>query len=771
VAVIWKPVQRFYDHPVLGPFRLGRRRPVRVILSRGASVALAFASVLGILAMFGRWSSVLDLLNGVAPIAWLASLFLVFLAVRHARRSHRWRASRALIMVGLVCLFGQTVRIASPFIRTAAPPGSGSGAIAAKLITLNAEQIRVPADVAANQIEAENADVIMLQEVSGASLALSRRLGRSYPYRADCFKDNPWCRLVILSRKPILTSGFHQAGWRARDDMLSFLWADVATTGGSIRLVELHLVSPGPNGRQAAQVAGLRSLLDRLKTSRTIVAGDFNMTQWSAALERTDAVLAMNRATGAVATWPDTLFGRFKAPMPFLAPDQIYTGPGLTVRSLERGPSVGAHNYPVVFAVADVPSSQRPNIASAKGNGCVAPVVRGIKCMLQWNFLMFTNARDLMVVLFFILAAVAGLLFLHPYLFYPLSLRFFKPRPVVNDPEAAAVSATLVFCAYNEERSLPDKIANLKAIRAAYPDIRFACYVDQSTDRTLELLQAEGDLIRVAAATERTGKALGMRRLAEEAQTDVMIFTDANVSLDPNCIPSLLGYFSDPTVGGVCGTLHYTNEDESPTARTSGAYWRLEESIKKLESRAGSTMGADGSIFATRRAIYPVVPSHLLDDFIVSMSVIFSGYRLVSASDVNAYERSASVSADEFRRKRRIATRAYGSHLYLWPRIKDQGAMVVYQYVSHRLLRWWGGPVLIAGLVSAILFLVMVGAWPLAALVVIVIAAMAVFGARARDRLVGPLYEIHMALAATMLGVFDALRGRRYQTWSPAQSR
>ncbi|AQR63375.1 hypothetical protein BZG35_05630 [Brevundimonas sp. LM2] len=376
-----------------------------------------------------------------------------------------------------------------------------------------------------------------------------------------------------------------------------------------------------------------------------------------------------------------------------------------------------------------------------------------------------------MTVLLLLLTSILALVFLHPYLFYPLSLKLLRRRPVNFASGAVPVSATLVFCAYQEERSLPDKIANLRAIRAVYPDLQFACYVDLCTDRTLEMLQAESDLIQVVAATERTGKALGMRRLAEQCETDVMIFTDANVILQPESVAAMLAYFADPEVGGVCGTLHYTNEDESPTARTSGAYWRLEETIKKLESASGSTMGADGSIFATRRRLYPVVPSYLLDDFIVSMSVIFAGYRLVSAGDVHAYERSATVSADEFRRKRRIAARAYASHLHLWPQVKDQGPAILYRYISHRLLRWWGGPVLAVGLVSGLLFFLSAGWWPLAVLLVLFVATMGLVGSKFTDRLLAPVYEVHVALVATMLGVFDALRGRRYQTWTPAQSR
>ena len=90
----------------------------------------------------------------------------------------------------------------------------------------------------------------------------------------------------------------------------------------------------------------------------------------------------------------------------------------------------------------------------------------------------------------------------------------------------------------------------------------------------------------------RTGKVGGMRRLVEATEAEILIFTDANVIVEPASIPRLVAYFTKPDIGTVAGTLHYTNPDDSPSAQTNSAYWRLEETIKRLESETGSTMGA-----------------------------------------------------------------------------------------------------------------------------------------------------------------------------------
>jgi len=376
-----------------------------------------------------------------------------------------------------------------------------------------------------------------------------------------------------------------------------------------------------------------------------------------------------------------------------------------------------------------------------------------------------------MAIMLLLLAMAFMALFLHPYLFYPLSLRWFREVPVRWDDSAPLPSATLMFSAYNEERALPAKIANLREIKNRYPWIEILAYSDCSSDRTLEILSAEPDLLRVVPSRERTGKATGMRRMAAEAKGEILIFTDANVLLDPAAIEPLLRYFSDPAIGGVAGALHYVNEDASATARVGGLYWRLEEALKQRESRVGSIMGADGSIFAARKAHYPEVPPHLLDDMTVSMSVTFAGLRLIHATDVPAYEKNATSSADEFRRKRRIACRSFNTHRYLWPRIRRHyGAGDIYKYVSHKLLRWFGLVPLAAALVLGAAGLIAAG-WPGLALAGAGLALVALLLGMAGMPLFRGVYQILLSIVATFLGVLDSFAGKTYQTWNPAVSR
>ncbi|MBK1720333.1 glycosyltransferase [Thiocystis violacea] len=370
------------------------------------------------------------------------------------------------------------------------------------------------------------------------------------------------------------------------------------------------------------------------------------------------------------------------------------------------------------------------------------------------------------------MAAVSFVALIYPYLIYPLLLRAFPKRPV-SLAEHAPVPAryALVFCAYNEETALPEKIANIREIKALLPDLQVVAYSDYSTDGTVALLRNASDVLTLIEGKERAGKATGMRRMVDSLDVDVIIFTDANVILEPRSARRILQYFSIPEIGCVAGTLHYSNPEASTTAQVGSLYWRLEESIKQLESATGSTMGADGSIFAARRELYPEVPPNLLDDMIVSMTPLFHGRRVVSAPDVMAFEKSATSSIDEFQRKRRIACRGYKTYLYLTPKISAMEVVDRFKFVSHKVMRWFGVVPMVLIIVFSLLSLFLMAGITATLFIVfsfIFLAyALSIFGIP----LLNAGVEIAISILASGIGIIDALRNHDYTVWKPAKSR
>ncbi len=361
---------------------------------------------------------------------------------------------------------------------------------------------------------------------------------------------------------------------------------------------------------------------------------------------------------------------------------------------------------------------------------------------------------------------------LHPFTSYPLSLwllaRRNRPPLKLGSPPT---SVALCVCAYNEAAVIEAKIQNMLALRTRVPELELLVHIDASDDATAQIAHRYDHQVHVVESQSRLGKTHGMNALVAMTSAEIVVFTDANVEFAENAVAELLAPFAHPDIGCVCGQLRYRLQTASATATIGSLYWRLEEWIKQLESETGSVMGADGAIFAIRRSLHTPPPDDLIDDMYVSLSVLLAGSRVVRAGAAIAYEPAVLRSAEEFRRKMRIACQAFNVHRTLWRRLRAMSALNVYKYVSHKLMRWitilpLGAALLSFGVGSALMLDLTGDPLRLAvetlASATTLIAILAAFGG-----LLAAICEILLAFLATGVGVLRSLFGQRFQTWEP----
>src|SRR5207249_8584999 len=112
----------------------------------------------------------------------------------------------------------------------------------------------------------------------------------------------------------------------------------------------------------------------------------------------------------------------------------------------------------------------------------------------------------------------------------------------------------------NEAAVIADKIEDLLRLReGAGGDLDILIYVDGATDGTASILEPYRDCIRVVVESDRRGKTHGMNVLVAQTRASIVMFTDANVRIDPIAVAVLRHYFADPTIGCVCSHLSYVN--------------------------------------------------------------------------------------------------------------------------------------------------------------------------------------------------------------------
>lgn len=136
------------------------------------------------------------------------------------------------------------------------------------------------------------------------------------------------------------------------------------------------------------------------------------------------------------------------------------------------------------------------------------------------------------------------------YLLLLLFSRLFPYRLIVD--EGYTPSVTVLFSAYNERVSLPDKIESLRRLDYPRERLQVLAASDASDDGTSEYLLAQDD-IETVVMESRSGKNGALNRLLPLARGEILFFTDANTVLHPESLRAIAKRFADEQVGAVTG--------------------------------------------------------------------------------------------------------------------------------------------------------------------------------------------------------------------------
>lgn len=272
-------------------------------------------------------------------------------------------------------------------------------------------------------------------------------------------------------------------------------------------------------------------------------------------------------------------------------------------------------------------------------------------------------------------------------LLYIVSL-FVKEKTKITSPKGYHV-VLLVVC-HNEELNIEKRITN--ALSQDLGDNRLDVVIvsDGSTDRTVELAQKyQGSTgIQLLAFTDHQGKVTALNRAVESISCDILVFSDANTIFRKNTIFKMLRHFADSGIGGVCGQLKVPSKKRGWIARFEALYWAYDNKIKLAESRLGSTVSAQGSVYAIRRELYCPLPPGVADDFFQSAQLIRHGKRLLFDPEAISEEYVSERLVDEFGRRVRSTQQGWRALMVLSELLNPwRYGLYAIQLFSHKFLK------------------------------------------------------------------------------------
>jgi cellulose synthase/poly-beta-1,6-N-acetylglucosamine synthase-like glycosyltransferase len=245
-------------------------------------------------------------------------------------------------------------------------------------------------------------------------------------------------------------------------------------------------------------------------------------------------------------------------------------------------------------------------------------------------------------------------------------------------------SVAVIVTAYNEEGSIERRLANLRELDYPPELLELVVTSDASTDRTEELAEAAGARV---IRNPRGGKVAAQDAAVRATESEVVAFTDANSTWDPQALRKLVRNLADPDVAYVCGRLRLEAPDGS---NKEGVYWRYELVTRESESRLGSITAGNGAIYALLRSDYVEVDPRFGHDLALPYLMVQRGRRAVYEPEALASERPTPTNESEYRRKVRMFEHAW--LIVLRGRmLRGQPPGYLVALVSHRHLRYASG--------------------------------------------------------------------------------
>jgi cellulose synthase/poly-beta-1,6-N-acetylglucosamine synthase-like glycosyltransferase len=284
---------------------------------------------------------------------------------------------------------------------------------------------------------------------------------------------------------------------------------------------------------------------------------------------------------------------------------------------------------------------------------------------------------------------------------------------------------TVIVAAHNEQGRIAERVRDILAQNYPPEGIRVIVVSDGSTDGTAEAAAIDDLRVRVLTLHDNAGKAMALNAAAAQADTGILVFTDARQRFGPGALRALVAPFADPRVGGVSGELVIEDADGG-----QGLYWRMEKALRFDEARLGWLHGVSGAIHALRRPLFKPMPAGtVLDDMWLPLHAVFAGYRIWMARDAIAIDQASSAPGEEFHRKLRTLAGNWQLLARLPALLAPWRNPVLFAWLSHKFLRLLVPWALLVALVASAMatgmfyrvalfaqiaaYLVAIGAWRL----------------------------------------------------------
>jgi len=381
---------------------------------------------------------------------------------------------------------------------------------------------------------------------------------------------------------------------------------------------------------------------------------------------------------------------------------------------------------------------------------------------------------------------VSLFLVIYPHLIYPpliaLLARYCSVKRESLEYSNDWPTVTFIVSAFNEGEVLDAKLKN--AMEMNYPESLLKIMVisdasDDETDAIVEAWSKRDNRVILHRQEQRLGKTMGLNAGVAKADSELLVFSDANAMYQKNALKELVKNFKEGNVGYVVGAALYNKDHQSGANQSEDLYWNLELKLKDWESKFYSVVGGDGAIYAIRRELFWELDADDINDFVNPLQIVSEGYVGLFNPKAICHEDTAEEFGKEFKRKRRIVNRSWRAFRKTIPRFSfAKHGRFLFELYSHKVIRWLAvvfllGATLSAGwlgladqgIVYTVAFIALIGS-----LIVSLIGFSLDMRGVTMPKIVYLCYYFYFVNYSAILGIIDNAKGVRNVTWNHVRS-
>lgn len=293
-----------------------------------------------------------------------------------------------------------------------------------------------------------------------------------------------------------------------------------------------------------------------------------------------------------------------------------------------------------------------------------------------------------------------------PYILYLIRIRRIPGDSSVTQL-VTYPNISIVINAYCEGDLVAERIRDI--CKTDYPKDKITLYVfndgaDKETGFAAKQALAECPFKNKLIEPEnRLGKAVCQNKAIELVEDEFIVFTDTDITTEPNAICLLISKLCDKNVGAVCADVRPVGANSAVTGSES-AYRSIYGKMCEYDSIIDSTYNFNGPLLAFRKSAVPKVNEMRgADDANLALECIKNGHQAKYVIDSIAYELQPKTRRAQFNQKIRRADGLVNSTILFKSAGKDSLRPFWKKIFPIRKYMLLYSPIL---LIAAILFLI-----------------------------------------------------------------